>query len=221
MENKKKTKEKIPSTLRNTVWNYYVGDNLKKSKCSCCKIEDISFPNFHCGHIISEKNGGKLHIDNLKPVCSQCNTSMGCKNMDDFMEKYGFNKIKAKAKKVDLSNQNTKKVDLSSQNTKKDNLLNQNAMTDKFKYFCDLCNFSSNDSGAWCRHKKTFKHIRNHDKNKLHNINSTSEIDSLKLKLSLCEQKLLVEQYKNREKEKENAELKKMVNVYKNKQFSN
>ena len=41
---------------------------------------------FNCGHIIAEANGGKVIVSNLKPICQNCNSSMGTKNMDDFMK---------------------------------------------------------------------------------------------------------------------------------------
>ena len=68
-------------------------DNSIQGNCQCCKTEVISKNNFDCGHIISEKNGGNVHLDNLKPICRSCNSSMGRTNMNDFMIKYGFDKI--------------------------------------------------------------------------------------------------------------------------------
>ena len=45
---------------------------------------------FHCGHIISEANGGEIKLDNLRPICHSCNSSMGTVNMDEFIIKYGL-----------------------------------------------------------------------------------------------------------------------------------
>lgn len=84
-------KEKIPQTLRFTIWEKYLGKN-NEGKCLCCKNSTISITNFDCGHIVSNKEGGKIHIDNLKPICRLCNLSMGTMNMNDFMKKYGFDK---------------------------------------------------------------------------------------------------------------------------------
>ena len=84
-------KEKIPKSVRNAVWNLNIGDK-KEGYCFVGCGEKISVHNFACGHIISEKNGGKVSIDNLKPVCIACNSSMGRMNMHDFIKKYGFNK---------------------------------------------------------------------------------------------------------------------------------
>ena len=43
---------------------------------------------FHCGHIIAEINGGTITVSNLKPICQNCNSSMGVKNMNDFMQQF-------------------------------------------------------------------------------------------------------------------------------------
>jgi len=32
---------------------------------------------FHTGHIVAVADGGSNHIDNLEPICSSCNYSMG------------------------------------------------------------------------------------------------------------------------------------------------
>ena len=93
-QNKKKKnfKDKIPQTIRNTVWNKYIGPDKKIGKCICCSSEQISFTNFQCGHVQSEKMGGKVTIQNLRPVCGPCNQSMGTQNMEDFMKQYGYKK---------------------------------------------------------------------------------------------------------------------------------
>jgi len=95
IKKEKKTKEKIPASVKNTLWSKHF-DNSIQGKCQCCKTEVISKNNFDCGHIISEKNGGTVHLDNLKPICRSCNSSMGTTNMNDFMTKYGFDKVQIK-----------------------------------------------------------------------------------------------------------------------------
>jgi len=81
-------KKTIPSTVKRLVWNNYIGENIGKSKCYCCKLTDITQLSFHCGHIIAEKNGGKIDINNLRPICQNCNSSMGTTNMNEFINKY-------------------------------------------------------------------------------------------------------------------------------------
>ena len=36
------------------------------------------------GHIIALSNGGTNDKTNLRPICEQCNLTMGKKNMDEF-----------------------------------------------------------------------------------------------------------------------------------------
>ena len=47
--------------------------------CFCCNVEPITFANFECGHVQSGVNGGDDKIQNLRPICSLCNKSMGKK----------------------------------------------------------------------------------------------------------------------------------------------
>lgn len=79
--------------MRHLTWNEYVGEEKGIGLCCCCKKIQISQQNFHCGHFISQKNGGESIVENLRPICSGCNLSMGSKNMDDFMIECGFIKL--------------------------------------------------------------------------------------------------------------------------------
>ena len=67
----------IPSALINLVWITYINENDRKGKCYCCCTEEISVSNFDCGHIISHSNGGMITLENLRPICGNCNKSMG------------------------------------------------------------------------------------------------------------------------------------------------
>jgi len=88
-ENKKK-KQSIPKNVRMIIWNHYIGEDIIKHKCLCCKKVTISNTNFEVGHVLSEKNGGTHEINNLRPICFSCNHSMGPENMVDFVVKYGL-----------------------------------------------------------------------------------------------------------------------------------
>ena len=90
IQNDKPKKKTIPLVLKRNVWNKYIGEDIGKTLCFCCKLTDISQMNFSCGHIISEFNGGEIKSDNLKPICVSCNSSMGTKNMDEFIKDYGL-----------------------------------------------------------------------------------------------------------------------------------
>jgi 5-methylcytosine-specific restriction endonuclease McrA len=68
--------------MKRLVWNTYIGEEIGKIKCMCCKLSDITQLTFDCGHIISESTGGELSIDNLIPICHSCNLSMGSQNLN-------------------------------------------------------------------------------------------------------------------------------------------
>jgi DNA uptake protein ComE-like DNA-binding protein len=84
---------KITAALRNMVWKKYASKDKIYAKCYCCKTNEISMDNFNCGHIKSKHNNGDTTLENLRPICSSCNSSMGTKNMHEFMKTSGFIRI--------------------------------------------------------------------------------------------------------------------------------
>ena len=84
----KNIKKNITPKTRLTVWKKYYEDN----ECIDCPFNKYGCTNkinrykngFHCGHIISEFNGGKTIIENLRPVCFNCNIMMGTTNWTDY-----------------------------------------------------------------------------------------------------------------------------------------
>jgi hypothetical protein len=86
-EDKKDNKRtRINAVLRQAVWHNNIGKKIGCIECPCCHINEITQMNFAAGHVISVKNGGGDNIDNLLPICTLCNSSMGPMNMDDFIE---------------------------------------------------------------------------------------------------------------------------------------
>jgi 5-methylcytosine-specific restriction endonuclease McrA len=84
------TKRKaIAKNLRDNVWLQYMGPFFS-GKCLCCGINPITFTQFHCGHVLSVNDGGENTIQNLRPICQSCNTTMGSINMLDFIKKCGY-----------------------------------------------------------------------------------------------------------------------------------
>ena len=80
-------RKSIPKTLKNDVWDKYIGRKKGIGQCFCCK-KNIDSKNFECGHIIASSKGGKTIIQNLRPICSCCNKSMGTENLRQFKKKY-------------------------------------------------------------------------------------------------------------------------------------
>jgi len=85
-QNQKNVRQTIPASLRRNVWHSVYHDELN-GNCFVCGIQ-ITFHNFHVGHIIPVCKGGTNHLDNLRCVCNLCNLSMGSQNMYDFKQNY-------------------------------------------------------------------------------------------------------------------------------------
>ena len=81
----------IPKQIRTLVWNKYIGEDIVQANCFCCNVTSIRITHFVCGHIKSVASGGQNTVDNLRPICSGCNGSMGIKNMCEFMRDHGLN----------------------------------------------------------------------------------------------------------------------------------
>jgi hypothetical protein len=86
-------KKSIPLTVKRLVWNKYIGEEKGKAKCYCCRLTDITHMSFHCGHISAERHGGGIEIENLRPICQSCNSSMGTRNMYEFIETCGIHRF--------------------------------------------------------------------------------------------------------------------------------
>lgn len=87
---KKKT---IPKVVRDLAWNKWVGEDVAKTKCFCCGVNEIRMNKFHCGHVVAEAKGGKTTVDNLRPICQACNLSMGTEDLFEFRKRCGFDEI--------------------------------------------------------------------------------------------------------------------------------
>lgn len=82
-----KRKVQIPKAVRMAVWRRYIGESFGHGACECCGAV-ITQSNFHCGHVVAAAHGGAPVIDNLRPLCSLCNTSMSSRNLDEFKRTY-------------------------------------------------------------------------------------------------------------------------------------
>ena len=81
----KSGKKRIPKKIKTESWDYWIGKDKRNGVCKCCNITKLDITNFTAGHIVSEKNGGKVTVDNLAPICAECNSSMATTNMDEYM----------------------------------------------------------------------------------------------------------------------------------------
>jgi len=87
-------KKVISKKLREEVWLKHFGKTFS-AKCPVqwCTRE-ISVFSFEAGHNIPESKGGKTTIDNLIPICGDCNRSMGDRfTIDDFSKQYASSTV--------------------------------------------------------------------------------------------------------------------------------
>lgn len=83
---KRHIKKHISQKLRKQVWEKEFGTSFQ----NCCPIKDCSniIKNdkyaWHAGHVVSEHHGGLTVLDNLRPICPQCNLDMGTCNWTDY-----------------------------------------------------------------------------------------------------------------------------------------
>jgi hypothetical protein len=88
----KEPRKPIPKKLRDGVWKKYYNDE-EVGACFCCnkeiyqKSSEIT-KTWNCGHIISDYDGGKMTIENMRPVCFDCNQKMKTQNMLIFKNIY-------------------------------------------------------------------------------------------------------------------------------------
>jgi len=86
----KNKKKAISPKLRIQVWKKQFGDE-NEGVCPFYKCDSLinnGLNGFHCGHIISEFNGGETNLENLKPICSKCNSKMGTEDWKTFEKRY-------------------------------------------------------------------------------------------------------------------------------------
>ena len=72
-------KKSIPSKTRTLVWQRYYGHRTEGTCYACGRYIDQM--NWHCSHVISDKRGGTVTLDNLRPCCQHCNLSCGKQNL--------------------------------------------------------------------------------------------------------------------------------------------
>jgi len=84
----KPKKARIPKKIKMEIWNEYIGADSGQHPCWCCKTTMITQLHFVAGHYISEAQGGKVTVENLRPICAGCNSSMGATNMGEYMERH-------------------------------------------------------------------------------------------------------------------------------------
>jgi hypothetical protein len=84
-------KEPFTEWFKNTIWRKNNG-TLECVLCPVCSLNTISIDSFHAGHILPESKGGMMCLENIIPICSECNTHMGSRHLYWFAWHY-FGKV--------------------------------------------------------------------------------------------------------------------------------
>lgn len=87
---KGRLRKTIPKPIKDATWNAYAnsGKNGRIGRCFMCLCDiDMQSP-WHCSHVVSVANGGSDTPYNLRPLCPNCNLSMGKQNMLDFAKQF-------------------------------------------------------------------------------------------------------------------------------------
>jgi hypothetical protein len=89
-------KAAIPRALKNAVWVHYIGKKFE-AKCRVAWCTTVVTPfTFETGHNVPESKGGATNVANLRPICSQCNKSMGnTYTIDEFSARFASQHVGA------------------------------------------------------------------------------------------------------------------------------
>jgi len=77
--------------LKNALWTLYTDNPTAYSNpCFCCRTKQITVLDCVIGHVVAKADGGPKNVENTRPICADCNNTMGKKNLLDYRrEKFG------------------------------------------------------------------------------------------------------------------------------------
>jgi len=78
-------RKNIHKSKRLAVWKKR-HTTLDNGTCFVCHTKDLNFYDFECGHIVAVYWGGDTSLDNLEPICKECNLEMGVQNLLEFKQ---------------------------------------------------------------------------------------------------------------------------------------
>ena len=78
--------EEIPMFLKNSVWDEYIGKEMGEHQCLLCHTNVILQRDFQCAYGIPLSKGGSRALNNMLPVCDNCNIKKGDKTIDAYLK---------------------------------------------------------------------------------------------------------------------------------------
>jgi hypothetical protein len=81
---KSSTKKSLPikDKSQQKIWEKYIGKDITQHKCFCCKKKTITFDNFISRKVKFQSNSS---LDNVRPICSECNQDMDESDLDTYV----------------------------------------------------------------------------------------------------------------------------------------
>jgi hypothetical protein len=73
-------KEVFTEWFKKSIWRK-TNAGLDKVACPVCSLELITKDSFSAGHILAAAKGGMMCIENIMPICSDCNVQMGSRHL--------------------------------------------------------------------------------------------------------------------------------------------
>lgn len=84
-------RRRVPKIMRKLLWDkHYPG--LLIGKCYVCNCR-LDNRDYEAGHVKSHAKGGSTTLENLRPICSTCNKSMGTDDLNDFKITYNLGDV--------------------------------------------------------------------------------------------------------------------------------
>jgi hypothetical protein len=74
----------IRHVMKIEVWDRWIGESIGKILCLMCQKTPITQLKFVCAHVLAHAMGGETSVENLRPLCTWCNSSMGMQHMTAF-----------------------------------------------------------------------------------------------------------------------------------------
>jgi hypothetical protein len=73
-------KKPFPDWFKSRLWRKFNG-SLEKVICPICSESLIEANSFSAGHILPESKGGMMCLENIMPICGDCNSQMGARHL--------------------------------------------------------------------------------------------------------------------------------------------
>ncbi len=79
----------VSPRTRMKIWDTYIGKEIGEHPCMLCGKRNIAQLDFYCGYNIAESKGGATAVENILPICRNCNNKKGTKTFEQYLKSIG------------------------------------------------------------------------------------------------------------------------------------